>query len=113
MMGVHGIRNMYYPHPLDEKLYNPSRTKLSMFKWVGEQQQLTFDHSLKIENKLLQKCYYAEHLDMLVVMCENKEIEALEFRSLETVWQLPGVVDGRTVKPDAITSDKSGKCLHR
>ena len=108
IVGVHGITNKCYPYPADNKPCNPPHTNLSMFHWEEEQQQFRFNHSQKNENKFLQKCYHVKHFDMLVVICENKTIEALEFGNHTTIWKLPTVVDGHTVKPDAITSDKLG-----
>ena len=104
IVGVHGIMNEYFPC----HIRNPSYTKLSILKWEKEQQQFGINKSLKFGNKLLEKCYYVDRLHMLVVMCENKEIEAVKFGSKSIIWTLSRVVDGHEVKPVALTSDKWG-----
>ena len=45
---------------------------------------------------------------MLVVKCENEEIEAVNFKRESIIWKLSRFVDGHAVKPDAIASDKWG-----
>ena len=108
MLGFHGIMNEYYPCHGENKLSNPSHTKLSILKWEKEQQQFEIDMSLAFGGKLIHKCYYVERPNMLVIMCENEEIGTVKFGSESIIWTLPRVVDGHVVKPDDITSDKWG-----
>ena len=109
ILGVQLIRNAYYLYHGENKLSNPSHTKLSILKFDKEQQQLENDNSLELVKfeKLLHMCYYVDRLDMLLVISEDKEIEAIKFGSESPIWKL-SEVGGHVFEPDALTSDSEG-----
>ena len=51
---------------------------------------------------------YAECFDILVILNEDKEIEAMKFGRDYPVKKLSGTVGGHVIKPDALTSDAEG-----
>ena len=89
-----------------------------------EQKQLRLlsEKTACLESELIQVCY-TEIFDMLVVMSQKKEIEAVKLENEGTIWRLsgpfwklPNVADGQIIKLNAhcsmkgaiITSDKRG-----
>ena len=88
-------------------VFESSRTGLSEFKWEKEQQELHSDKSVYLPGRPIQACY-TERFDILAVMYENKEVEAVKFGNNSPIWKLPKEVGGHVIKPDAITSDKEG-----
>ena len=89
--------------------------EISIIKWDKEHHQLRIDKSVHLKGRLIQMCY-SELFDMLVVvMYEDKEInavklvtEAAKLKLSDSIWQLSGVVDDLVIKPTALTSDKKG-----
>ena len=88
-------------------IFESSRTGLSEFKWEEEHGELHSDKSVYLECRPCQMCY-AERFDILAVVCEKRKVEAVRLVNNSPVWKLPGVVDGHTIKPHAINSDKKG-----
>ena len=103
----HGPNSSILVQCRDFPAFESSHTGLSEFKWEDEQQELRSDKSVYRKGRLIQMCY-TEKFDILVVMCENRKVEAVKLGNNSPVWKLPGVVDGHMIKPDAINSDKKG-----
>ena len=68
---------------------NRMETCVSEFKLNKEKRVLRADKILQIG--------YTESFDTLVVIFENKEIEAMKLGSNVPIWKLSGVVDGRLI----------------
>ena len=103
----HGPTSSILVQCRDFPTFESSRTGLSEFRWEDEQQELRSDKSVYLKGRLIQMCY-TEKFDILVVMCENRKVEAVKLGNNSPIWKLPGVVDGHMIKPGAINSDKKG-----
>ena len=106
MLRIVGTRDVY-PFQSENELSNPFYFKQCILKLDKEQQHLEINKSLKFGEKSIHKCYYFDRLDMLLVISEDKEIEAIKFGSESPTWKL-SEVGGHVFEPDALTSDSEG-----
>ena len=77
-------------------VFESSRTGLSEFKWDEEQQELHSDKSVYLQGRPIQACY-TERFDILAVMYENGEVEAVKFGNNSQIWKLPKEVGGHVI----------------
>ena len=88
--------------------------RISIIKWNKEHPELQNDKKMYLAAELIQMCYN-ELCEMLVGTHEGNEINAVKLESeadtlklSDPIWKLSGMVDGRVIKPTALTSDKRG-----